>query len=54
MSEIGASQVLFGSDYPHAEGMADPVAFEETIAGLPDDQRQQVMRGNTARLLGRA
>ncbi len=52
--EIGASQVLFGSDYPHAEGMADPVAFEETIAGLPDDQRQQVMRGNTARLLGRA
>ena len=54
VSEIGASQVLFGSDYPHAEGMADPVAFEETIAGLPDDQRQQVMRGNTARLLGRA
>ena len=51
--EIGASQVLFGSDYPHAEGMADPVAFEETIADLDLAERDLVMRGNTARLLGR-
>ena len=53
VGEIGASQVLFGSDYPHAEGLADPVRFEETIEALPEQQRALVMRENTARLLGR-
>jgi predicted TIM-barrel fold metal-dependent hydrolase len=54
VGEIGASQVLFGSDFPHAEGLADPVRFEETIATLPAEQRQLVMRENALRLLGRA
>jgi predicted TIM-barrel fold metal-dependent hydrolase len=54
VGEVGASQVLFGSDFPHAEGLADPVRFEETIATLPAEQRQLVMRENALRLLGRA
>jgi predicted TIM-barrel fold metal-dependent hydrolase len=54
VGEIGASQVLFGSDFPHAEGLADPVRFEETIATLPAEQRRLVMRENASRLLGRA
>ena len=52
--DIGASQVLYGSDYPHPEGMADPVQFEETIAALPAEQRQLVMRENASRLLRRS
>ena len=52
--EVGASQVVFGSDYPHAEGLADPVSFEEIIRELPDHERQMIMRGNALRLLGRA
>ena len=54
VGEVGASQVLFGSDFPHPEGLAEPVRFEETIAALPDEERRLVMRGNAARLLGRA
>jgi hypothetical protein len=25
--EIGADHILFGSDYPHPEGLADPVSW---------------------------
>ena len=52
--EVGVSQVVFGSDYPHAEGLADPASFEEIIAELPAEERQMIMRGNALRLLGRA
>jgi len=34
---IGASQVLFGSDYPHAEGLADPTSFASFVKVLPRD-----------------
>ncbi|MCU1353770.1 MAG: amidohydrolase 2 [Acidimicrobiales bacterium] len=48
---LGADNVLFGSDYPHPEGMADPLAFVDDLAGLPDDQVAKVMGGNLARLM---
>ena len=51
---LGASQVVFGSDYPHAEGLADPRDFEEIIAELPEGDRRLILRENTLRLLGRA
>ena len=50
--EIGASQVLFGSDYPHAEGLANPVEFAEIIAALSPEEQRMIMRENTAGLLG--
>ena len=37
---IGIDQVLFGSDYPHAEGLADPVSF---VDDLPDFSKDEVM-----------
>ena len=48
---LGADNVLFGSDYPHPEGMADPLAFVDDLAGLPHDQVAKVMGGNLARLM---
>ncbi len=48
---IGASQVLFGSDYPHPEGLADPVDFAERLVGLDVADVRRVMRDNLAALL---
>jgi len=49
---IGADHVLFGSDWPHPEGVQEPLDFLEDCAGLSDDQLHLVMRDNSARLLG--
>jgi predicted TIM-barrel fold metal-dependent hydrolase len=48
---LGPDNVLFGSDYPHPEGMADPISFVDDLEGLPDDQVAKVMGGNLARLM---
>ena len=48
---LGADNVLFGSDYPHPEGLADPISFVDDLAGLPDDDIAKVMGGNLSRLM---
>jgi predicted TIM-barrel fold metal-dependent hydrolase len=49
---LGAEKVLFGSDYPHPEGLADPISFVDELKGLADDEIRLVMGGNLARLMG--
>jgi predicted TIM-barrel fold metal-dependent hydrolase len=46
MDRIGPSQVLFGSDFPHAEGLANPADFAEAIADRPAEELRRVMRDN--------
>jgi predicted TIM-barrel fold metal-dependent hydrolase len=48
---IGADNVLFGSDYPHPEGMADPISFVDDLAGLPETDVAKIMGGNLSRLM---
>lgn len=48
---IGADRVLFGSDWPHPEGMADPITFVDDLAGLAPEDIRKVMGGNLARLM---
>jgi predicted TIM-barrel fold metal-dependent hydrolase len=48
---IGADHVLFGSDWPHPEGVPEPLDFVKYLSGLPADQVRTIMRGNAARLL---
>jgi predicted TIM-barrel fold metal-dependent hydrolase len=48
---LGADNVLFGSDYPHPEGMSDPLSFVDDLEGLPDDAIAKVMGGNLGRLM---
>ena len=50
-SSLGADHVLFGSDYPHPEGMADPISFVDELEGLPEEDIAKVMGGNLARLM---
>ena len=48
---IGVEHVLFGSDYPHAEGLADPLAFVDDLDGFSDAEVRQVMSSNVLALL---
>jgi predicted TIM-barrel fold metal-dependent hydrolase len=48
---IGADNVLFGSDYPHPEGMSDPLSFVDELDGLSTEDTAKVMGGNLARLM---
>ncbi len=48
---IGAGRVLFGSDWPHPEGIAAPLDFLDEVEKLPADALRLVMRDNTAGLL---
>jgi len=50
-NEVGADRVLFGSDYPHAEGLAEPTDFLYDLKGYDEDEVQLVMRDNAMALL---
>jgi predicted TIM-barrel fold metal-dependent hydrolase len=38
--------LVFGSDFPHAEGVVTPADFEELLSPLPTDMRRRIMSGN--------
>jgi predicted TIM-barrel fold metal-dependent hydrolase len=44
--EIGAEHMLFGSDFPHGEGLAAPIEFAKDLDGFSAPQIRQVMREN--------
>jgi predicted TIM-barrel fold metal-dependent hydrolase len=49
---IGADRVLFGSDFPHPEGLAEPCSYIDHLpAGLPDEDLAKIMGGNLARIM---
>lgn len=48
---IGAERVLFGSDWPHPEGLEHPLDFLKDIAKLDAVQTQQIMSSNLKGLL---
>ena len=48
---LGEDKVIFGSDWPHPEGLADPISFVDELKGLSPDAQAKVMGGNLARLL---
>jgi predicted TIM-barrel fold metal-dependent hydrolase len=48
---LGADHILFGSDFPHPEGLADPLSYVDELQGLPDDDVRKIMGGNLARLM---
>ncbi|HEX5588593.1 MAG TPA: amidohydrolase family protein [Acidimicrobiia bacterium] len=49
---LGADHVIFGSDYPHVEGLAEPLAYVDELRGLPEDDIRKIMGGNVMNLLG--
>jgi predicted TIM-barrel fold metal-dependent hydrolase len=49
---LGAEHILFGSDWPHAEGLAVPTDFIHELKGYDEGEVKLVMRDNALRLLG--
>jgi predicted TIM-barrel fold metal-dependent hydrolase len=50
---FGIDNVLFGSDYPHPEGLADPCSYVDQLPeGLSDEDVAKIMGGNLGRLMG--
>ena len=50
---MSPEHILFGSDYPHPEGMADPLAWAKEIDELfPAADVRKMMGGNMSSLLG--
>ena len=48
---IGSSHVIFGSDYPHVEGLADPGSYAEELQALPASDVRKIMRDNARELV---
>jgi predicted TIM-barrel fold metal-dependent hydrolase len=47
---IGSDHVLFGSDWPHAEGLADPRSFVDELDGFSHEEVRLIMRDNAEAL----
>jgi predicted TIM-barrel fold metal-dependent hydrolase len=49
----GTSNILFGSDYPHPEGLAEPTSYVEHLPkALRKEDVGKIMGGNLGRLMG--
>ena len=48
---IGEDRVLFGSDFPHPEGLADPATYVKELEGQQEETVRKIMGGNLARLM---
>jgi predicted TIM-barrel fold metal-dependent hydrolase len=48
---VGVERVLFGSDYPHPEGLAEPASYVEIVKNMPVEDQAKIMGGNLARLM---
>lgn len=51
---VGADHLLFGSDWPHPEGLANPSDWLGFIDYLKEEDKAKIMGGNMLGLLGRA
>ena len=40
--------LVFGSDFPHAEGVVTAYEFEDLLSSLPEDQVRRIMSENAA------
>lgn len=49
---LGIERLLFGSDFPHTEGLPDPVAFTADIPGFDADETRAIMHDNVREFLG--
>jgi aminocarboxymuconate-semialdehyde decarboxylase len=52
IEEVGVSQVMLGTDYPFDMGAYEPEKLIAAVAGLAEKDRERILGGNAARLLG--
>jgi hypothetical protein len=49
---VPVDHLMFGSDFPHPEGMADPLAYAEVVEDLPMEQQAVIMGGSLEKAMG--
>lgn len=52
IERIGIDRVVYGSDYPHVEGLGEPLSYLDDIADFSDEHRRKYMGGTMLDLLG--
>jgi predicted TIM-barrel fold metal-dependent hydrolase len=48
---MGADRCAFGSDWPHPEGLQDPISYVDDLKGLSDEDVAKIMGGNLMELM---
>jgi predicted TIM-barrel fold metal-dependent hydrolase len=48
---IRSDHLMFGSDFPHPEGMADPLAYSEVVTELSPEDQALIMGGTIGQLM---
>ena len=48
---LGVDRLLFGSDFPHAEGLPEPTDYVKDISAFSDEEVRTVMRDNVLELI---
>ena len=48
---LSTSKILAGSDFPHAEGLAEPTDFVKSLKGFNEDDQRMIMHDNLKYLL---
>lgn len=49
---VGIEPIVFGSDFPHGEGLPDPMLYLRQLKNCNDEQIRAIMRDNLAGFLG--
>jgi predicted TIM-barrel fold metal-dependent hydrolase len=49
---IGVDRILFGSDYPHPEGLENPLQFVDAVRDFSDDEQRKILSENLKQMLG--
>ena len=47
---MGADRVIFGSDWPHIEGMPEPLDYVREVADLAEPEQKRILLDNAAEL----
>ena len=48
---VGTDRVLFGSDWPHPEGLKDPITFVDDLSDFGEEDIAKIMGGNLMKLM---
>jgi predicted TIM-barrel fold metal-dependent hydrolase len=51
---VGVERILFGSDWPHGEGVAQPLDFTKELGAFDEKAVQRILHDNAVELLGPA
>ena len=48
---VGSDRVVFGSDWPHPEGLADPLSVVDDLTELDQEDVAKIMGGNMMKVM---